>query len=161
MKKIFVSLLLLTACFAALPSMAQNRFSISAGTIKSIQLGENMKVVLMPNANGVTDVVADDAAQKKIGLSLSGGILYVDASSQWKEGDVLTIYVSGIDALTVGENTIVDSDLIMTAPDIEVYVSAGSIARIKTFGKVQGHSTDGSEVQLKRFPLVKQSVNSF
>jgi hypothetical protein len=161
MKKIFVSLMLIAACFAALPSMAQNRFSISAGTIRSLHLGENMKVVLLANANGKTDVVADDAAQRKVRFSISSRTLYVHATDEWKEADVLTIHVSGIEVLTVGENTTVESDLIMTAPEMEVHVSAGSIARIKTFGKVQGYSTDGSEVELKKWPLHKQTVNSF
>lgn len=65
MKKIFVSLMLIAGCCIAQPSMAQNSFSISAGKIKSLHLGDNMKVVLQKanDANGET--AADETAQRK------------------------------------------------------------------------------------------------
>lgn len=63
--------------------------------------------------------------------------------------------------LTVGENTLVESDAIMTVPQMEVHVSAGGVARIKTFGKVEGYSSDGSEIQVQRFPLAKTISTGF
>jgi hypothetical protein len=150
MEKMKKFILFLSILASGLMSFAQEKkLVISAGELKHVQLGDNMNVTLV-SADQATELKGDMVAFEKLNLSVSNGILHIQSRQSLSADEKVYIVVGDLQTLSIGQNTSVTSENVLTSKELKVLVMDGSTARLKTIGKIAASAADGYEVSVKR-----------
>lgn len=150
MKK-FLTLLIAVAGF--LSSNAQEpRLTVSAGQVKNITVGDNMKVVLVSSATAETEVKMDANVFEKINISVHNGSMYINPGKSL-EKETIYVIVDDIKSLTVGQNAQVTTEGILYSKEIKVFVQEGSLAKLLTTGHVSAFALDNQELSISKTPV--------
>ena len=153
MKKIF---LFITAVATALFSFANDEkpLIISAGHVKNIELGSNMKVTLI-NAASLKNEISTNLvdAFEKLNIEISNGTMRVDLRTKTNKNERVYIVVEDLHTLTIGENTFVDAQDFLPGKQIKIIIADQSYVRLLTNATVKAYSLDGLslDIQTKRF----------
>ena len=152
MKKILTLLIAVTVGFLSSNAQEPERLIISAGQLKNISLGDNMKVVLVSNGSSEGEVKGDMSVFEKINISVSNGTLHINPGKKL-ENETVYVIVDVLKTLTVGQHTQVRTEGVLYAKEIKVFVNNGSIARLTTTGEVNAYSIDDLEFSVTKTPV--------
>lgn len=133
---------------------------ISAGQFTNIELGSNMKVVLV-NAKSLSaqeSTSLTDASQK-LYISISNGTLQLFASNL-RLNEKVYVVVDKIESLTLGNNTIVESGNYIDGKNIKVKVGDDSYVRLVTPGSVNAYGSDGAAIDVQTRPLAPRKTKT-
>ena len=127
---------------------------ISAGQLTNIEVGSNMKVVLV-NAKSLSAQKSTSLidASQKLYISISGGTLHLDARNL-RLNEKVNVVVDNIESLTLGNNTVVETDNYIDGKKIKVNVGDESFVRLVTPGSVDAFGSDGLAIDVQTRPLV-------
>ena len=160
MKKIF---LFITAVAITLFSFANDEkpLIVSAGQVKNIVLGNNMKVTLINAAslkNGINPNLVD--VFEKLNIEVSNGNMRLELRPKSDKNERIYIIVDELRSLTIGENTFVDTEDSLPGKVIKVFIADQSYVRLLTNAKVNAYSLDGLsvDIQTKRFSSEKNKL---
>lgn len=156
MKKIF---LLVTAALSALFSSASedHPLTVSAGQFRHIELGSDMKVVLVSASELQNEIKTGSAATyEKLNISVSGDHLRLELRQSLRENERVYLVVEDLQSLTVGENTSVETENYLTGKEIKINVEQGARIRIKTYATVKAYGADGWPVPVQTKPASSQ-----
>jgi len=153
MKKIF---LFITAVAITLFSFANDEkpLIVSAGQVKNIVLGNNMKVTLINAASLKNESSANLAdVSEKLNVEISNGTMRLEPRSKADKIERVYIVVEGLYSLTIGENTFVEAEDFLPGKQIKIIIADQSYVRLLTNAKVNAYSLDGLsvDIQTKRF----------
>ena len=151
MKK-FLTLLIAVAGFLSSNAQEPERLTISAGQLRNISLGDNMKVVLVSAASVETEVKVDANVFEKINISVHNGSMHIN-SGRSLEKQTIYVIVDDIRSLTVGQNTKVTTEGILYSKEIKVFVQEGSFAKLLTTGQVNAFAVDNQELSIRKTPV--------
>lgn len=152
MKKVF--LLLIAAVFSLLSANAQkeNALVISAGNTKELVLGDNMNVLLVQAGSAQNDVRLDKEVLKNLSVKFYDDVLEIRPERVFKNQTVYII-VNGVQRITVGENTSIQSESVLHNGQLDLYMHVGATANLKTSGRIDAFSLGDFELSVKRTPL--------
>lgn len=130
-------LLLATAVvLGLLNAKAQDEpIEISVGNLTRIHFAANMKVVLKQNGGGAGELKFNKPATEKLKVEISGDDLHISARKPLYNQTVYVL-VNNVQALTVGSHTSLNTQGILHARNIDLYVEDGANARLLTNAKV-------------------------
>ena len=153
MKKIF---LFITAVAITLFSFANDEkpLIVSAGQVKNIVLGNNMKVTLINAASLKNESSANLAdVSEKLNVEISNGTMRLEPRAKADKIERVYIVVEGLYSLTIGENTFVEAEDFLPGKQIKIIIADQSYVRLLTNAKVNAYSLDGLsvDIQTKRF----------
>ncbi len=157
MKKI---LLFITAVVITLSSFANDEtpLVVSAGHVKNIELGSNMKVTLINAASlkTVTNASPVDVFEK-LNIEFSNGNMRLELRTKTDRNQRVYIVVDDLQSLTIGENTFVETEDFLPAKKMKIIIGDQSYVRLLTNATVNAYSLDGLsvDIQTKRFPSQK------
>lgn len=157
MKKVF--LLLTAAVFSLLSANAQteNDLVVSAGDIRNITLGDDMKVVLVNAKDIQGEVKISREAMAKLQVRVADGAMILEPRRR-VEGTVY-IMVNNVTKVTLGENTNLTSDAVLKG-NVDLYVREGAYAKLKTTGKLNAYPLGEMDVKINRtFVYLNASAN--
>ena len=157
MKKIF---LFITAVAITLFSFANDEkpLIVSAGQVKNIVLGNNMKVTLINAASLKNESSANLAdVSEKLNVEISNGTMRLEPRAKADKIERVYIVVEGLYSLTIGENTFVEAEDFLPGKQIKIIIADQSYVRLLTNAKVNAYSLDGLsvDIQTKRFSSQK------
>ena len=153
MKKI---LLFITAVVVTLSSFANDEtpLVVSAGHVKNIELGSNMKVTLI-NAASLKTATSTNPVDvfEKLNIEVSNGNMRLEFRTKTDKNQRVYIIVDDLSSLTIGENTFVDTQDFLDAKKIKIIIADQSYVRLLTDATVDAYSMDGLsvDIQTKRF----------
>lgn len=150
MKKILSLLIVMAAGVLSLNAQEQGRLTISAGQLKNITFGDNIKAVLVTPGSSDNEVKADMSAFQKLNISVLNGSLHINAGKDMAAGETVYVIVDDLQSLTLGQHTQVTTEGILYSKEIKVYVCDGSIAKLRTTGEVNAYSLDDLEYSIKK-----------
>ena len=153
MKKIF---LIIAAVAITLFSFANDEkpLIVSAGQVKNIVLGNNMKVTLINAASLKNESSANLAdVSEKLNVEISNGTMRLEPRAKADKIERVYIVVEGLYSLTIGENTFVEAEDFLPGKQIKIIIADQSYVRLLTNAKVNAYSLDGLsvDIQTKRF----------
>jgi|GEM_PF-3305124 len=153
MKKIF---LFIAAVAITLFSFANDEkpLIVSAGQVKNIVLGNNMKVTLINAASLKNESSANLAdVSEKLNVEISNGTMRLEPRAKADKIERVYIVVEGLYSLTIGENTFVEAEDFLPGKQIKIIIADQSYVRLLTNAKVNAYSLDGLsvDIQTKRF----------
>jgi len=157
MKKIF---LFIAAVAITLFSFANDEkpLIVSAGQVKNIVLGNNMKVTLINAASLKNESSANLAdVSEKLNVEISNGTMRLEPRAKADKIERVYIVVEGLYSLTIGENTFVEAEDFLPGKQIKIIIADQSYVRLLTNAKVNAYSLDGLsvDIQTKRFSSQK------
>ena len=153
MKKI---LFVVTAVVVALSTFANDEapLVVSAGHIKNIELGSDMKVTFIKASSLKTGINtnANDVFEK-LNIAVSNGIMRLEFRTTTNKNERVYVIVEDLQSLTIGENTFVDTQDFLDAKKIKIIIADQSYVRLLTNATVNAYSMDGLsiDIQTKRF----------
>lgn len=153
MKKILTLLIAVTAGFLSLNAQEPGRLTISAGQLKNLSLGDNMKVVLITAGSPQKEVKADMNAFEKLNIAVFNGTLNINPGKNL-EGETIYVVVDDLKSLTVGQHTDVSTQGVLYSKEIKVFVSEGSVATLRTTGEVNAFSLDDMDFSIRKTPII-------
>ncbi len=152
MKQILTLLLAVTMGFLSSNAQEPERLTISAGQLKNISLGDNMKVVLVSNGTSDGEFKSDIGIFEKLNISVQNGTLFVNPGRKLNN-ETIYIVVDNLKTLTVGQFTKVSTEGILYSKEMKVFVQNGSVAQLLTTGEVNAYSTDDYEFSVSKTPV--------
>jgi hypothetical protein len=149
MKQKFLATIL--AGMVALSAGAQKTddLLVNAGNFKNISIAENMNVVLITAAEPTANFTVSQAAAQQLNITLSGETLKLDAKRYSKKSTVY-VTVAGLQVLSLGENSVVRVDGILTTPELQLFVDSNTKAYLKTRGKINAQALSDTEVTIEK-----------
>lgn len=153
MKKIVLLLFAVAAGFLTVNAQDHSRLVISAGQLKKITLGEDMKVVLVSAESFASEIKGGMNVFEKLNISVVDGAMRINAGQKLLKNETVFVVVNELQSLTVGEHTKVTTEGILRGPSIKVYVQEGSVARLKTTAKVKAYSPGNEIVSIETTPI--------
>jgi len=152
MKKIIFLLFILAGTFSAF-AQEEKKLVISAGQLKHLSLGNNMKVTLV-NAKQVSNEVKSNLETfEKLNISVSNGTMHIE-NRRLSANDQVYVIVDDLQTLTIGQATTVNTEGILRSSQLKLFVTEGSMAYLRTHGKIHALSPDGYEVNIKRTTII-------
>lgn len=148
MKKVLFSII---AVISALFSFAGEELPlvVSAGHAKRIELGEDMKVILVRAGSlPVEKNTTSAAAFQKLFISADGSSVTVSLRKKLKANEVIYMVVENIESLTIGDNTVTETENYITGKELKILLGDRAYAFIRTTASVQAFRFDGSPVEL-------------
>jgi len=134
MKKIL--LLSISVVFGLLNAKAQDEpIEISAGNLTRIHFASNMKVVIKQVQGASAELKFNKPATEKLKVEISGDDLHISARKPLYNQTVYVL-VNKVQALTVGSHSSLNTQGILHARNIDLYVEDGANARLLTSAKV-------------------------
>jgi hypothetical protein len=148
MKKILTLVIAVLSVVSSFAS-AEQPLVVSAGQFRHIELGSNMKVTLISSSELQNEIKTGSiAVYEKLDIAVSGNNLRLELRQKLEPGEVIYVVVGEIESLTLGENTIVDSENTLPGKRISISVEKGASARLKTSAKVTAIGADGLPVKM-------------
>lgn len=151
---IAASLLMLMAANA----QKSDKLIVPAGSIQQFAFGEGMKVVLVKATPTENNGNISLEVLQKLNVHFTNGTLELSPRRSLKD-ETVYVLVSGVQSISAGENTTVESDDIFASSHIDLYMNAGSTARLKTAGSVSTSSPADVDVTVKRTFLTSSEAS--
>lgn len=148
MKKILFSVI---AVISALFSFAgeEQPIVVSAGHASRIELGDDMKVILVRAGSlPVEKNTTSTAAFQKLFISVDGGSVTVSLRKRLKANEVIYLVVENIENLTIGDNTVAETENYITGKELKIRLGDQAYAFIRTTASIKAFLFDGSPVEL-------------
>ena len=142
---------LIAAVLSVLSSFASEEqpLVVSAGQFRHIELGRDMKVTLISNAQLQNEIKASSVAVfEKLDIAVSGNNLRLELRRKLEPNERVYVVIGEIESLTLGENTVVDSENVLPGKQIRLSVDKGASARLKTSANVTAIGADGLPVNV-------------
>ena len=142
---------LIAAVLSVLSSFASEEqpLVVSAGQFRHIELGRDMKVTLISNAQLQNEIKASSVAVfEKLDIAVSGNNLRLELRRKLEPNERVYVVIGEIESLTLGENTVVDSENVLPGKQIKLSVDKGASARLKTSANVTAIGADGLPVNV-------------
>lgn len=152
MKKILLPLLAIMLQLAAANAQEKSKLVITAGSLKHLSLGDKMKIVLVKAGSEQTAVSFSKEVFEKLDVRFSKNSLHVESRSA-SNNDVVYIVVTDVESISLGQNTNVTNEGIWLSNNMELYVSDGATAKLKTTGQVKALPLGESSVNVSIRPL--------
>jgi hypothetical protein len=152
MKKILMPLLALMLHVVSAHAQQEKSLVISAGSLKHIAFGEKMKVVLVKVSPAQTGVNFTQEVSDKLNVSFTGNLLTVE-SRKASKNDIVYVVVNDLQSITLGQSTSITNEGIWMSGNIDLYVSDGAKARLKTIGEIKAHPLGESAVNVSIRPI--------
>lgn len=153
MKRLFIVLLASVLGLAATHAQKSNDLVISAGQLKHLVIGDDLNVVLVPaNGNALVSSISESLLNK-LQVTFSGRSMQISAGARLEKNETVYVLIGGLQSLTLGENSNVNTKGIIRSAEIKVYLNEGASARIRTTAKVKGYSMGDFDISLTKFPL--------
>ena len=153
MKKIF---LFIAAVVITVSGFANDEspLVVSAGNVKNIELGSNMKVTII-NAASLKSGINSNPVDvfEKLNIEVSNGTMRLELRRRTNKNERVYIIVDDLSSLTIGENTFVDSQDFFDTKKIKIIIADQSYVRLLTNATINAYSMDGLsiDIQTKRF----------
>ena len=151
MKKILLTLFTVAAGIVSVNAQEESRLVISAGQLKNITLGEDMKVVLVSEGQFQSEVKGDMNVFDKLNISVVDGAMRISAVKKLHE--TVYIVVNQLGSLSLGQNTKVDTKGVLRSHAIKVFVEQGAVARLITTGEVNATSLQDHDLEITKKPI--------
>lgn len=152
MKKIFFPLLAFMLYLAPANAQEESNLVVSAGPVKHLSFGNKMKVILIKASPDQTAVSFNKEAFEKLDVHVNNNSLHIDPRHVSKN-DVVYVMVHDLQSITLGPNTAISNEGLGLNGNIDLYVSDGASARLKTSGEVKAYPLGESAVDVKVKPL--------
>lgn len=156
MKKILLPLLIIMLHLVTANAQNENRLVISAGTLKHLSFGDKMKVVLVKAGPDQSGVSMSEEVFQKLEVTFSKSSLHVQ-SREASKNEVVYVLVNDVKSITLGQNTSISNEGIWINKNIDLFVSDGATARLKTSAEVKAYPLGESAVNVDIRPLPSQS----
>lgn len=142
-------MILLAVVFGTLSANAQKDTDlvISAGSAKSIVLGNDMKVVFVAAETYTGDVRINAEAMSKLHISFSNNALTLEPRKQLAE--TVFVLVKNPSSVMLGENTVLTTDGFLHG-NMDLHVNFGASARVHTAGKIKVYPVGDTDVRVER-----------
>lgn len=145
--KILMTAFALAGSLIGANAQQEEALVISAGNVKDISIADNLNVVLIPAAEKAVTIQND--AFKKLKVTLTGNSLQIEGQKTLGSDSQVFVLVNELSKLTVGRNVVVNTRGVLNSDKIDVFISNGSTAHLKTTGKVNAHASDENEVSIR------------
>ena len=151
MKKILtLAIAVLISFFSARAQDDEKTLVINAGDVQHLVLGNNMKIVLLEQNRATEEVRFSKAVNNKLKVSLHDGTMFVSAQHKHDGADPIYIVVNELKSLTLGENTSIETEGVLSSAKLEVFVEVGARALLRTRGKVNANSLGDFDVSVEK-----------
>jgi|ADGO01.1.fsa_nt_gi Protein of unknown function (DUF2807). len=94
----------------------------------------------------------------KLQVSMYNGTMTIRSMKPSSGDFVVYVLVNNPQSITLGENTVVETQGTLESSSIEVFVDRGSVARIRTTGKVNPKSVGDFDVLVEKSGAERQST---
>jgi hypothetical protein len=151
MKKILTAALaVLVGFFSATAQDDEKALVINASEMKHVILGDNLNVVLLQHDNGPQEVKISKAVYSQLRLSMHDGIMTITSQNNYSSAEPVYVLVNRVKSLTLGENSRITTEGVLSSERIDVYVDQGAKAYLRTTGKVNATSLGDFDVSVER-----------
>jgi hypothetical protein len=151
MKKILTATLaVLVSFFSATAQDDEKALVINASDIKHLVLGDNLNVVLLQHDNGPQEIKISKAVYSQLRLSMHDGIMTITSQNNYRSTEPVYVLVNQVKSLTLGENSRITTEGVLSAGKIDVYVEQGAKAYLRTTGKINATSLGDFDVSVER-----------
>ena len=142
-----VTMLVLLA--ASLHVKAQEQM-LNAGSVRHLEFGDNMKIILIPSQSESNQVSFTPLQESALKVSFSPNRLEVVNSSDDRVQKVLFVMVHEVQSIRLGANSTLMTQGTLAGQKLELQMERGSMARIFTNAKVIASGLDDAEVELSK-----------
>ncbi|HEX8314764.1 MAG TPA: hypothetical protein VF609_07225 [Flavisolibacter sp.] len=150
MKKVLFLLTVAVCSLLSANAQSENDLVISAGDLKKITLGDNMKVVLISSSDIPKEVRITKLLMDKLQVSVANGAMLLVPNKKLTE--TVFVVVDKITKVTLGENTSVRSSGFLRS-DIDLYVSDGASVNLRTTGRLKAFPIGDTNLEIKSTPI--------
>lgn len=148
MKQILSLIIEVLSVFSSFAS-GEQPLVVSAGQFRHLELGSNMKVTLISSKELQNEIKTGSiAVYEKLNIAVSGNNLRLELRQKLEPGEVVYVVIGELESLTLGENTVVDSENTLPGKRIRISADKGASARLKTSAKVTAIGADGLPVKM-------------
>ena len=118
------------------------------GEAKRISLGDNLNVMLLTGETTAPNFNVQKLAEEKLDVRLSGNALSIEAKSR-SMPDTIYLTVHSLELLSLGENTIVHVQGLVTTRQLTLFVDHNSKAYVRTIGTIKAHSMCDEDINVE------------
>lgn len=149
MKQKILMLLLAAVTFTiSVTAQKADSITINAGDFKNISIAEDMDVVLLTGTAATSDFSVSKEAAGNLEVTFSGEKLKLE---QKRRSTKATVYltVCHLQQLTLGENTVVHVNGLVTSPELRLFIDTNAKVYIRTTGTIKAHATGDTAVNVE------------
>jgi len=162
MKPILTLIIAVLSVFSSFANEEQP-LVVSAGQFKHIEFGSDMKVTLVRKKQLQNEIKTGSVVvYEKLDIAVSGNSLRLQLRQKLEPNEKIYVVVGELESLTLGEDTIVDSENALPGKAIKINLDKGASARLKTSANVTAIGADGLPVNVVTNKIaIQKEVKAF
>ena len=154
MKKFIIAVLATCITVLTAHSQTEERLVIHAGQVTTLDIADNMNVVLVQSSAADSVTRINSETSKKLQITLSPDALSVSPAHGLSRNAVVYIVVGDLKTLTLGQATKLQNEGTLQLNKLDIYLQDNCVVKIRTNGKVKAYSLGQFEVNLTRTPVM-------